>query len=158
RSCAFNSPYGACEECSGLGNKWAFDPAKVIEDPSKPLCEGALGPGAGSTYMQHTLADVARQQRIDLSTPFENLPRKTQALLLEGGNGFPGILKILQNTFDDASEEYRAWLTDYMSPVECDVCHGKRLRPSSLAVRVQSFSIAEFTALPISRALLTVRN
>jgi excinuclease ABC subunit A len=158
RSFSFNSPYGACEECSGLGNKWAFDQAKVIEDPSKPLCEGGLGPGAGSTYMQHTLADVARQQRIDLSTPFENLPRKTQALLLEGGNGFPGILKILQNTFDDASEEYRAWLTDYMSPVECDACHGKRLRPSSLAVRVQSFSIAEFTALPISRALLTVRN
>src|SRR5437870_5237925 len=113
RSFSFNSPYGACEECSGLGNKWAFDPAKVIEDPSKPLCEGGLGPGAGSTYMHHTLADVARQQRIDLSTPFENLPRKTQALLLEGGNGFPGILKILQNTFDDASEEYRAWLTDY---------------------------------------------
>jgi excinuclease ABC subunit A len=158
RSFSFNSPYGACETCTGLGSKWAFDPARVIEDPSKPLLEGGLGPGAGSTYMNHMLAAAARQFGIDLAVPFEQLPQKSRTLLLEGRDDFPGILNILQATFDDASEDYRAWLTDYMSPVECPACHGKRLRPSSLAVRVQSFSIAEFTALAISRALITVRN
>ena len=158
RSFSFNSPYGACEECAGLGSKWAFDPAKVIADFSKPLLEGGLGPGAGSAYVQHRLTDAAREQRINLRTPFDQLSRKEQSFLLEGGDGFPGVLKILEHTFDEASEDYREWLTEYMSPVVCPACKGKRLRPSSLAVRVKNFSIAEFTDLPVSRALLTVRN
>jgi excinuclease ABC subunit A len=85
-----------------------------------------------------------------------------QTALLEGGipgsPGFPGILKILAQTYEESSEGYREWLTEYMSPAECPACHGKRLRPASLAVRVKNFSIAEFTAMPIARALLTVRN
>ena len=60
RSFSFNSPYGACEECTGLGSKWTFDPGKVIVDSSQPLLEGGLGPGAGSAYMRHRLAE-ARQ-------------------------------------------------------------------------------------------------
>src|SRR5947199_10713453 len=66
RSFSFNSPYGACEECSGLGNKWAFDPGKVIVDFSKPLLEGGLGPGGASAYMSHLLNDVARTNCIKL--------------------------------------------------------------------------------------------
>jgi excinuclease ABC subunit A len=158
RSFSFNSPYGACETCTGLGSRWAFDPGKVIVDFSKPLLEGGLGPGAGSTYMHQRLMDAARQFRINLKTPFEQLPKKTQKLLLEGGNGFPGILNILQRTFDEATDDYREWLTQYMSPIECEACHGKRLRPSSLAVRVKNLSIAEFTEMPVSRAVLTVRT
>jgi len=158
RSFSFNSPYGACEECTGLGSKWTFDPGKVVVDFSKPLLEGGLGPGAGSTYMRHQLTEAARQQRIDISKPFDQLSKKAQTTLLEGGNGFPGILKLLAHTFDEASDEYREWLTEYMSPAVCPACHGKRLRPASLAVRVKNFSIAEFTALAIARALVTVRN
>jgi excinuclease ABC subunit A len=158
RSFSFNSPYGACEECTGLGSRWSFDPGKVVADYARPLLEGGLGPGAGSAYMRHHLTAAAREFRIDLNTPFEQFPRKSQKLLLEGGNGFPGILKILEQTFDDASEDYREWLSEYMSPAECPACGGKRLKPSSLAVRVKNFSIAEFTALPISRALVTLRN
>src|SRR6266496_2442518 len=60
RSFSFNSPYGACEECAGLGSKWSFDPAKVVVDFSKPLLEGGLGPGAGSTYMRNQLGQAAR--------------------------------------------------------------------------------------------------
>ncbi|HZT31135.1 MAG TPA: excinuclease ABC subunit UvrA [Bryobacteraceae bacterium] len=158
RSFSFNSPYGACEECAGLGSKWTFDPGKVVVDGSKPLLEGGLGPGAGSAYMQHRLGEGAKLLGINLQTPFEQFPRKTQKLLMEGGGGFAGILRVLEHTFDDASEDYREWLTEYMSPVECPACKGKRLRPSSLSVLVKNFSIAELTALPVARALVTVRN
>jgi excinuclease ABC subunit A len=158
RSFSFNSPYGACEECSGLGSKWAFDPAKVIADFSKPLLEGGLGPAAGSAFMRQRLQEAAQQNRIAMSKPFDQLSDKAQSLLLEGGNGFPGILRLLDDTYRNASEDYREWLTQYMSPVECPACHGRRLRPESLAVRVKNFSIAEFTELPIARSLMTVRN
>src|SRR3954451_21505871 len=76
RSFSFNSPYGACEECTGLGNKWAFDPAKVIVDPSKPLFDGGLGPGGSSWLMQHRLNELAKKNRINLKTPFDQLPPK----------------------------------------------------------------------------------
>jgi len=158
RSFSFNSPYGACETCSGLGSRWTFDPAKVIVDYSKPLLEGGLGPGASSAYMHHWLNEAARTLKIKLATPFDDFPKKTQTLLLEGGNTFPGILKILQQNFEEAPEGYREWLTDYMSPIECADCHGKRLRPSSLAVRVKGRSVADFTSMPVARALLTVKS
>jgi len=152
RSFSFNSPYGACEACAGLGSKWTFDPAKVIVDRGRPLLDGGLGPSAGSAYMQHSLHELARRNGIDLSTPFEAFPRKVQSLLLDH------ILKTLQETFDDTSDAYREWLSEYMSPVTCRECGGKRLKSSSLAVRVKGLSIAEFTEMPISRALLTARS
>ena len=93
RSFSFNSPYGACEECTGLGSKWTFDPGKAIVDFSRPLLEGGLGPGAGSAYMRHRLAEAAKALRIDLGTPFDQFPKKVQSALLEGSNGFPGILE-----------------------------------------------------------------
>jgi len=158
RSFSFNSPYGACEECHGLGSKWTFDAAKVIVDGAKPLLDGGLGPAASSWTMQSQLEEFAKRARVNLKRPFEDLPRKTRDLLLEGGNGFEGILKILDQLYREVGEGYRDWLTDYMSPVECPACHGRRLRPASLAVRVKNFSIAEFTALPVARALVTVRN
>jgi excinuclease ABC subunit A len=158
RSFSFNSPYGACEDCHGLGSTWSFDPAKVIVDASKPLLDGGLGPGAGSWGMQQKLEEFAKKSRINLKKPFEDLPRKTRDLLLDGGSGFPGILAILDGVYKESTEAYREWLTDYMSPRLCAACKGTRLRPASLAVRVKNFSIAEFTALPVARALVTVRN
>ncbi|HVW85159.1 MAG TPA: excinuclease ABC subunit UvrA [Bryobacteraceae bacterium] len=158
RSFSFNSPYGACEECSGLGSTWAFDADKVIADSSRPLLEGALGPGAGSSLVLHKVQEAAKALRIKLKTPWEKLPREAQEKLLSGSGSFPGILAILQEIYRDASADYREWLTDYMSPVPCSACGGKRLRPASLAVRVKGVSIAEFTGMPISRALLTARS
>jgi excinuclease ABC subunit A len=158
RSFSFNSPYGACEECHGLGNTWSFDPVKVIADAGKPLFDGGLGPAAGSWSMQHAVEEFARRARINLKTPFEDLPAKVQSQLLTGAGGFEGILGILEQLYQESTENYREWLTEYMAPVECAACHGQRLRPASLSVRVKNFSIAEFTALPISRALVTVRN
>jgi excinuclease ABC subunit A len=158
RSFSFNSPYGACEECHGLGSTWSFDPTKVIADPSKPLLDGGLGPGGGSWFMQQKLEELARKHRINLKKPFEDFPAKTRNLLLEGSDGIPGILEILNETYQSSSEGYREWLAEYMSPALCPACQGRRLRPASLSVRVKNFSIAEFTSLPLARALMTVRN
>ena len=76
RSFSFNSVYGACPECNGLGSKYDFDPAKIIVDWSKPLLDGALGPGSGSTYLQRMVDIVAAAYKLDLSTPFEKFPRQ----------------------------------------------------------------------------------
>jgi excinuclease ABC subunit A len=160
RSFSFNSAYGACPECHGLGSKYDFDPAKVIVDWSKPLLDGGLGPGSASQNLLHMLQIVAAAHTIDLSTPFEKFPEKTQNLLLygeagKGGKtGFKGILGCLkQNLEESSSDSYREWLLDFMSATECPACHGKRLRPESLAVKVNDMSIADFTALSVARSL-----
>ncbi len=158
RSFSFNSPFGACETCHGLGSTWSFDPAKVIVDSSKPLLDGGLGPGASASYMQQQILDGAARLRIKINKPFEDLPKKTQALLLEGGNGFDGIIQILTETYEEASAGYREWLMDYMSPALCPDCHGRRLRPGSLAVRVKGAGIAELTEMSIDRALAAVKG
>jgi excinuclease ABC subunit A len=160
RSFSFNSVYGACPECNGLGSKYDFDPAKIIVDWSKPLLEGAMGPGSGSTYLRRMVEIVAAAYKIDLATPFEKLPAKTQNLLLYGPDekeaprlGFRGVLGFLrQNLEESTSQSYREWLLGYMSATTCPVCRGRRLRPESLAVKVHGLSIADFTALPVSRA------
>src|SRR5579864_4547863 len=157
RSFSFNSPFGACETCNGLGNTWSFDPAKIIVDASKPLLDGGLGPGASSSFMQQRLSEGAEKLRINIGKPFEDLPKRTQTLLLEGSNGFPGIVKILDETFQDAGAGYREWLMDYMSPSVCPACHGRRLKPSSLAVSVKDTGLAELTEMSIDRAIGTVK-
>ncbi len=158
RSFSFNSPYGACEQCSGLGSIWSPDPAKVIVDPSKPLFDGGLGPGGSSWSMQHHLNALARKYRFSLTTPYEQLSPKFRELLWEGTPELPGICGVLDEGYASSAEGYREWLMEYMSPSGCPACEGKRLRPSSLAVRVKNFSIAEFTGLPVARALVTARN
>jgi excinuclease ABC subunit A len=160
RSFSFNSIYGACKECNGLGSKYDFDPAKVIVDWSKPLLDGGLGPGSGSTNLQHILQIASASAGVDLNTPFEQLPPKAQTFLLHGAEangsprlGFRGILAFLRQMLEEStSDSYREWLLHYMSATECPACHGRRLRPESLAVKVNAMSIADFTALPISRA------
>jgi excinuclease ABC subunit A len=161
RSFSFNSVYGACPACRGLGSQYAFDPAKVIVDWSRPLLEGGLGPGAGSGFLQRSLMRAAEQLGFDLKTPFERLPRKIQNLVLYGKNaeegsaptGFSGILPLLDRWYAEArSENFREWYSQYMSAVPCPKCQGKRLKPESLAVTVMNLSIADLTALPVTRA------
>jgi excinuclease ABC subunit A len=166
RSFSFNSPYGACPECHGLGSKYDFDPAKVIVDWSKPLFEGGLGPGSSSTHLERTLKIAAAAFHFDLDQPFENLPKKAQNLILYGNpqNGgstkelnFQGVLAHLESNLEESrSDTYRDWLTHYMSPSLCMACHGKRLRPESLAVKIAGLSIADFTALPLAESRAAV--
>jgi len=161
RSFSFNSVYGACSACHGLGSQYTFDPAKVIVDWSRPLLEGGLGPGASSGFVQRSLARAAEQLGFDLKTPFERLPRRIQNILLygksaEGGSAskvFPGILPLLDRSYSEAtSESYREFYSRYMSAVPCPECQGKRLKPESLAVTVMNLSIAALTALPVVEA------
>jgi len=164
RSFSFNSVYGACPECHGLGSRYDFDPAKIVNDWSKPLLDGGLGPGSASSNLVHMLELTAAAHGFDLSTPLEKLPEKIQNLLFygesgKGNTGFMGILAYLKQAMDDSSSDtYREFLLDYMSATECPACHGKRLRPESLAVKVNGMSIADFTALPVSRALQAAKN
>ncbi len=161
RSFSFNSMYGACPECNGLGSKYDFDPAKVIADWSKPLLDGALGPGSASQNLIRILQLAAEAYGFSLTTPFEQLPRKTQNLILYGPEkdekkkaGFLGVFAYLRQAMEDSSSEgYRDWLLDHMSATTCPACHGMRLRPESLAVKVNGMSIADFTVLPVSRAV-----
>src|ERR1700739_3334307 len=160
RSFSFNSAYGACPECHGLGSRYDFDPAKVIVDWSKPLLDGGLGPGSASQNLLHMLQLVSAAHGIDLSTPFEKFHEKTQNLLLygeagKGGKtGFKGILGCLkQNLEESSSDSYREWLRDFMSATQCPACHGRRLRPESLAVKVNGMSIADFTGMSVAHSL-----
>jgi len=169
RSFSFNSSYGACPECHGLGSRYDLDPAKVIVDWSKPILDGGLGPGSASQNLIRSIQLVVQAYGFDLATPFERFPDKIQNLLLygepqrggqrEGKTGFLGILGYLkQNLESSTSDTYREYLLDFMSATECSVCHGKRLRPESLAVKVNGMSIADFTSLPISRAFEAARK
>jgi excinuclease ABC subunit A len=161
RSFSFNSKYGACEACQGLGSKWDFDPAKLVADWSKPLLDGALGPAFGSLYWKRSLSELSEDAHFDLRTPFGEFPRRTQNLILYGrqsnghrtAGGFAGLIPLLRENYEASrSEGYREWMTQYMSPAPCAACEGKRLRPESLAVQVGGLSIADLTAAPISKA------
>ncbi len=164
RSFSFNSTYGACPECHGLGSIYDFDAVKVVTDWSKPLLEGALGPGSGSQYLARLVKLAAQKYKIPIQKPFEQLTEKQQELLLYGPGaeaprtGFHGVFQWLRDSLEESkSDSYREWLLGYMSATICPACHGKRLRPASLAVKVNDLSIADFTSLPLGRALNAAR-
>src|SRR2546423_2818107 len=176
RSFSFNSPYGACPACNGLGSKYDFDPARVVVDWTRPLFDGGLGPGSGSMLLKRTLELGAYAHGFNLETPFEKFPARVQNLILYGyppsdgrasaeaesaakkaraekGFRFTGVLKFLERNFQESnSDSYREWMTQYMSATLCSVCHGKRLRPESLAVKLAGWSISDFTALSLGGA------
>jgi len=166
RSFSFNSAFGACPECHGLGSLYDLDPAKVITDWSKPLLDGGLGPGSASQYLLKLIHLAADRYKIDLKLPFEDLPPKQQHILVYGPpkgeaprTGFHGILAFLRDSIDEArSDGYREYMMNFMSATPCVVCRGKRLRPESLAVKIGGLSIADFTALPLNRALSAAIN
>ena len=168
RSFSFNSPYGACGTCSGLGSLWGFDPDKVIVDPSKPLLDGGMATVLLSPALVRALKSAARKARIRLNKPFEQLSERHQNLLLfgshKGARGalsdtcFPGLLGLLDDWSDEWHEE--AWSErhqhgrdQFTSPVPCQACGGQRLRPESLAVKVGGVSVAGVAGLPIEKAL-----
>jgi len=161
RSFSFNSTFGACPECHGLGSMYDLDPAKVITDWSKPLLDGGLGPGSASQYLLKLIHLAAERYDINLKTPFEDLPPRQQHILVYGPpknetsrTGFHGILSYLRDTIEEArSDGYRDYMMNFMSATPCPVCRGKRLRPESLAVKINGLSIADFTALALNRAL-----
>jgi len=170
RSFSFNSNYGACPECHGLGSTYDFDPAKTISDWSKPLLDGAMGPGSGSQYLLRLIKLAAEKYKINLKQPFSDLTKVQQDLLMYGPprnevgrTGFHGIFAYLRSNLEETkSEGYREYMMQYMSATTCPRCEGKRLRPESLAVTVpidgEARSIADFTGLSLERALTGARS
>ncbi len=175
RSFSFNSNYGACPECHGLGSIYDFDPGKTITDWGKPLLDGAMGPGSGSTYLLKLIKLAADKYKINLKVAFGELAEEQRNLLLygppageAGRTGFHGIFAYLRSNLEETkSEGYREYMMQYMSATSCPKCKGRRLRPESLAVTVQvktfgetaePTSIAAFTGLSLERALVGAKS
>jgi excinuclease ABC subunit A len=174
RMFSFNSPYGACPECSGLGYRAEIDPDRVIPDRRRTLAGGAIAPwrGGNNGYYQQLLAAVLEHFAIDGEVPFELLPREQQDLLLGGteervpfsyedASGrlhryqlrFEGVVKILERRYrDTSSEQIREELESYMSHTPCLTCRGTRLKEASLAVTVGGKNIAEVSSLNVEQA------
>ncbi|MGY1784757.1 excinuclease ABC subunit UvrA [Geodermatophilus sp. SYSU D00698] len=175
RSFSFNSPFGACPECTGIGTRKEVDPDLVVPDPEKSLAQGAIAPWAGSMsneYFQRLLSGLADQLGFSMDTPWEELPARVQKAVLHGSPdqvhvryknrygrersyyaAFEGVLPFLERRHEDTDSDYmRDKYEGYMRDVPCPVCHGTRLKPEILAVKLNGRSIAEVTGLSIGEA------
>lgn len=172
---SFNSPYGACETCSGLGAHFEMDPSLLIPDPKKSLRQGAIYPWAktGNQYYQDVLSSVCNHFGIDMDTPFEELSKQHQDIILYGRKEriklrfkefggtryvtqtrpFVGVIPYFMNKYNESnSDEVRDSIQEYMSQIPCPDCNGARLKPFSLAVKIMGKNIYEVTLLSIKDA------
>ncbi|MFH1576431.1 MAG: excinuclease ABC subunit UvrA [Candidatus Margulisiibacteriota bacterium] len=170
---SFNSPYGACPKCSGLGDKLEFDPDLVIPDNSLSIAEGAIAPwGEAGSYFISRLASVADAYGFDINTPIKKLAQKHLKVILYGADqpikfrytgansywehegDYKGVINWLKRRYyETKSENVRSYLYRYMSSAKCPDCQGQRLRPESLAVTIAGRSVAYVAALSIKAAL-----
>jgi excinuclease ABC subunit A len=176
RSFSFNSPFGACPACAGLGTRYEIDPDLVVPDPSLSLAAGALAPWAGarSEYFSGMVAGVAELGGFSLKTPWGKLRARDKKLVLYGSGSrqvhvryrnrfgrsrsylsqYEGIVPWLQRRHGEAESDWtRNQIEQYMREVECPVCGGARLKPESLAVTVGDRNIYELCSLSIARAV-----
>lgn len=171
---SFNSPYGACPECSGLGTRAEFSPELVIPYPELSISEGAVHPWSGQNYYQQFLEAALKSWEIDPGTPFKELSAQVQQKILYGApetinfryvnmfkrvrfyrKVFPGVLKLLERRYaKTTSEEMRAEMARYMQIRPCPACGGSRLKPASLAVLLGGKNIADLAALTVAEAAL----
>jgi len=156
---SFNSPYGACPTCSGLGTCMEFDPDLIVPDRSLSLAQGAIhawrrGEAMASWY-NRALERFCRDFGVATATPFEKMPAGTRRVLLHGseeatGASFKGVIPELAERFRKTeSDSLKARLMGYMGELPCSVCKGARLRPEARAVTVGGKAIHELAALPI---------
>jgi excinuclease ABC subunit A len=156
RAFSFNSPHGACPDCQGLGSMIDFDPQRIVPDESKSLADGAIAPWARGDrkLVRDQLQALSRDFGIDLQAPFSRLPRKSREVLLFGsGRQFEGLVPNLRRRFEQGSWAEQEELEAYRSLRPCPTCHGERLKPQSLSVRVKGRPISDYVNLPISEAL-----
>jgi excinuclease ABC subunit A len=170
RAFSFNSAYGACPACQGLGVSWDVDARKVVPDEARSLLDGALHPWQrhGPRLVREALGDLARRHGFALDAPFSTLPRKARQAVLEGEPElFAGVLPALRRRLADAlrmdgaaREEADAAqagaafedLRPYLTETTCPACAGARLRKESLAVRLGGRSLADYVRLPVDQA------
>ncbi|HYD09268.1 MAG TPA: excinuclease ABC subunit UvrA, partial [Acidimicrobiales bacterium] len=175
RNFSFNSPYGACAHCDGLGTRFEVDPELVVPNPDLSIEEGAIAPlAAGRTqYFERLLAAVAEELGVKVSTPWSKLPAKAQKAFLQGTGtkkvhvnyknrygrqrsyttAYEGVIPYLQRRHQDAESEWtREQIESYMREVPCPECGGARLKPESLGVTVDGRNIHELSSLAIRDA------
>ncbi|RZV45957.1 MAG: excinuclease ABC subunit UvrA, partial [Acidimicrobiales bacterium] len=175
RNFSFNSPYGACTHCDGLGTVFEVDPQLVIPDPEATIGEGAIAPWAGgrSRYFSRLVEAVCVEKDIPLDVPWEKLPKAAQKLLLRGGlkqrvtvryknrfgrsrtyqAKFEGAIPYLQRRHQDSeSDAQREQIEGWMRTVHCPHCDGARLNPLSLAVTIDDLTIHDVCSMSIGEA------
>ncbi|HJT06393.1 MAG TPA: excinuclease ABC subunit UvrA [Stellaceae bacterium] len=171
---SFNNPFGACPTCDGLGTKLFFDPELVVPDERLSLREGAVAPWASSTsqYYSQTLDSLARHYKVSTNEPWRDLPEKVQNAILFGSGETPIAMKyddgvraytttrpfegVIPNMERRWKETDSAWLKEelgrYQNTTECESCHGKRLKPEALAVKIRGLNISEVAEFSIAAA------
>jgi len=161
---SFNSPYGACASCDGLGTRLEIDPELVVPDKTKSLREGAIeawrrGGHHMIIYYNRLLREVADFYRVGMDVPFKQLPKSVQRVLLEGsedeiwGDRFEGVIHNLERRFRRTESDYvKEEIAKYMSVLPCPACGGARLKPESLAVLVGETAIHQVTAQSVEAA------
>ena len=176
RSFSFNSPFGACPKCTGLGTELEVDPELVIPDDEATLAEGAIAPWAQGTqsaqYFQRTMAALGDDLGFDMDTPWRALPSRARDALLQGykhkvhvryrnrfgrersySTGFEGVIPFIKRRHAETESEWsRDRYEGYMREIPCPTCEGTRLKPESLAVLVGGHSIADVSSLSIREA------
>ncbi len=156
RAFSFNSPHGACTECQGLGAMYDFDPNRIVPDQTKSLVDGAIVPWTKGDrkLVREAISGLGKNLGFDPVTPFANLMKKVRDQILYGGNGkgFEGIIPNLRRRFEAASWSEQEDLETYRSLRSCPICHGERLKPQSLSVKVKGRTVSEYVNLPISEA------
>ncbi|WP_172192565.1 excinuclease ABC subunit UvrA [Actinomyces faecalis] len=173
RTFSFNAPYGACPDCTGIGSRLEVDPELVVPDEELTLAEGAIAPWTGhQEHFTRQLAALGEDLGFDVSTPWRALPARAKEAILRGkdyevkvryrnrwgreriySTGFEGVLDYVMRKHDETESELsRERYEGYMREVPCPTCHGARLKPEVLAVRVGDRSIAELAELPVGEA------
>ncbi|GAB3486563.1 excinuclease ABC subunit UvrA [Nocardiopsis coralliicola] len=181
RSFSFNSPYGACPDCVGLGTRMEVDPELVVPDPEKTLAEGALAPWSGghaAEYFGRLMKAVGDAIGFDMDTPWERIPRAGRTALLEGHEtqvhvsyrnrygrnrsyytSYEGVIPWVKRKHAESESDFgRERLEGYMRTVPCPTCGGNRLKPVVLAVTVGGASISTVAALPLNEAADFLRD
>ncbi|WP_194785691.1 excinuclease ABC subunit UvrA [Actinomyces haliotis] len=173
RTFSFNAPYGACPVCTGIGTRLEVDPELVVPDEELTLAEGAIAPWTGhQKHFTRTLKALGEELAFDVNTPWRALPERAKEAILRGkdyevkvkyrnrwgrervySTGFEGVLDYVMRKHDETESELsRERYEGYMREVPCPACHGTRLKPEVLAVRVGDLSIAELSDLPINES------
>lgn len=173
---SFNAPFGACPECDGLGEKIEVDPDLVVPDKSKTLEEGTIAPWApdSSKYYYSLLSQFCKAKKIKMDKPFSKLTAKQKETLLYGAGTkqfhfhfendfgskrdvdmtFEGVIPNIERRYRDTNSMFnRNILRRYMTSQECKACHGYRLNPQALAVKIDGMHIGEVSDLPVDQAL-----
>ncbi|WP_420175705.1 excinuclease ABC subunit UvrA [Luteococcus sp. OSA5] len=172
RQFSFNGPWGACPACTGLGTTYEVDPDLVVPDRGKSLAEGAIAPWANAhvaSHYAHVFESLADKHGFTVNTPWEQLPEKARAILLQGDGdpvyvryrnrfgrtrtftqNYEGVLRYVRRRFDEAeTDSAKDRWGGYLREVPCPTCHGSRLKPTSLAVTVGGKNISELADLSI---------